>query len=501
MRFTLLVSILLCASVPFILSGPLAAQVKDTLYVDNLDPGYSEGGGTWLNSAAAWGSESRVTIIGGVYGQWARWNIDVPNTGYYATYYIIPATANGRVGARYTVHPFGVDEEVQYRNQNDNSGDWNILGVYNFATGADQWVEVYNDSLSLSGYSLRADAIRLITSLPDQQDIETERRQLYNYGEVAMGIPKDWTFKVWNIGGAPLTVSDLATSDGIFSATQPQVPFDIPPRSAVEVTLQFNPNFEKTFDDTLSIVSNDADEPVIRIPVRGVGTTMSVIVNDEDGFPFYMEHVGSWVNSSPMNIEGYQNLRSRMVIRSTDVGATAEFVPDIPVSGLYTIYYGGPNTTNGADHALIEVRPFGGAIDSVYINQNGPDWKKVGTYYLFEGTNSSVFQINDGSGGGYAYRVDLLKFSHVPSIADIHLDVTSYTFVDVPISGSETWDFKIENIGNADLVVGDIHTSTPNFQITSPSSFPIIIPALDSTVATVEFSPEIYMPFHRRARH
>jgi len=468
------------------------AQVKDTLYIDDVDEAYSEGGGDWVNSAAAYGERSRCVIIGGQYDQWAKWMINVPAAGYYATYFIIPATQNARIGAKYTVSPFGAQEDVQYLNQNENSGNWRLLGIYYFAEGGENFVEVRNDSNSISGYCLRADAIRLISSL-DEYDIDCDyRNTLFDFGEVAMGRSKDWKLKIHNIGGSSLTINEIVTSTGIFSVPEPAFPVTIQARFSLEVTVRFNPNFEKTFDDSLMIQSNDPDEPILTIYVSGLGTTETVIVNNNDGDPHYMEHIGDWQTSSAhFQMENYYNPDSRFVIRSTNPDARCQFVPDIPISGLYNIYYGGPPTQNSATHALIEVHPFGASVDSVYIDQNGAGsvWKLIGTYYLFEGTLNSVYIVNDGSGAGYALRSDLIKFTHVPSIADIELPGTSYEFTDVPLNTTESHPLKIQNIGNADLTITDMQVKTSYFTIDAPTSFPIVVPKLDSLMTIISFTP------------
>lgn len=468
------------------------SQVTDTLYVDDVDEGYTEGGGTWLNSAAAYGSRSRVCIVGLDYGQWAKWNLTVPAAGYYATYFILPATQNGRIGAKYTISPFGSIEDVQYLDQNENSGNWRLLGIYYFSDSGDNFVEVRNDSNSVSGYSLRADAIRLIAST-NEQNIDCDyRNSLYDFGEVAMGRTKDWVLKIHNIGGSELTINDILTSSGIYSVAEPSFPAAVAPRSSLDITVRFNPNFEKTFDDSLIIQSDDEDEPEMVVYLTGLGTTETVIVNNNDGPPAYMEHIGEWGSSSAhFQMENYYNPDSRYVIRSTNPGARCEFVPDIPISGLYNIYYGGPPTQNSSTHALIEVHPFGSAVDSFYVNQNGAgsEWKLVGTYYLFAGTLNSVFIVNDGTGSGYAMRSDLIKFTHVPSIADIALQSGSHEFEDVPVNTTQNFNLKISNIGNADLSITGMELKTDNFAIESPTTFPVIVPKLDSLSATISFTP------------
>ncbi len=469
------------------------AQEKDTLYVDDMDQAYTDGGGEWRDvTAAGYGPRSRASIVGTEDGQWAKWMLQVPVSGYYATYFIVPATQNARIGAKYTISPFGAEPDVQYWDQNQNSGNWRLLGVYYFFEGGENFVEVLNDSNSVSGYCLRADAVRLISSL-DEKDVDCDYRDaLFNFGEVAMGRNKDWILKLHNIGGSVLTINNIETSTGIFSIPEPAFPATIDARTSKEITVRFTPNFEKTFEDSLIIQTDDPDEPEMVIYLTGLGTTETVIVNDNDGPPAYFEHIGEWGNSSAhFQMDNYNNPSSRYVIRSSNPGARCEFIPDIPISGLYNIYYGGPPTQNSATSALFEIHPFGAAIDSVYLNQNGAGsvWRLLGTYYLFQGTLNSVFIVNDGTGSGYAMRSDLFKFTHVPSIADIDLPATSHEFSDVPINTTETFSLRISNIGNAALAINDMKVETSHFVIDSPTSFPIMVPKLDSVIATISFTP------------
>ena len=102
---------------------------------------------------------------------------------------------------------------------------------------------------------------------------------------------------------------------------------------------------------------------------------------------------------------------------------------------------------------------------------------------------NSVFIVNDGTGSGYAMRSDLIKFTYVPSIADITLPGTSYEFTDVPMNTSESYNLNIRNIGNADLTITGMNVKTSIFSIDDPSSFPVVVPKLDSLIATISFTP------------
>lgn len=493
-------------------ASQVCGQLKDTLYVDDLDPGYQEFGGPWGpgtdrlgNPHAGWGPTSREVRMDNPnnLGQKARWTPTIEKAGDYVVYFILPRTGEGRNRALYVVDTGLAPPDSMRFNQSENSGNWIFMGIYYFPQGAQGYVEVINDSVSTTGYKFKADAVRLV-SCPDIRDIEPVRRNRYDFGEVSMGTSVDWVLTVYNIGGTPLTIYNVEAEPDVFSVPQPSFPQVVEPKKSVDLTVRFSPNFERTFDGVVRIHSDDPDEPLLEIPVRGSGAQVSVIVNNDDGFPYYLEHVGTWQNSNGAAvIEGLDNPTSRYSILSQNPGARAQFIPTIPVSGYYNIYMCLPATTNACNHALYEVHPFGSAVDSVYLDQNSGDnpawWKLVGTYYLVAGDatedKNSVYVVNDGTGSGYVLRTDLMKFTYVPTIADVELATYHHNFGEVPVNTHADWDLRINNLGTGDLIIYSMATSSPYFRVVSPTQFPVTVPALDSMKAVIRFSPDGVWPY------
>jgi len=497
-------NLLLFLTFVLLFASSVIANPADTLYVDNNDDGYSESPDPWATSASAGAFNGDCRIITGIpglgtWGQWAQWNPTIEEGAYYAVYFYLPRIGSGRDRAKYTVNssvaePISVYLDQNYyqcaQDSNYYKYSWNMLGIHYFVAGTESFVKVENDSTSIVGYAFYADAIRLI-KCPQDKKIDPVWRRLYDFGPTNMEEAKSWKTKFYNIGNTELTVQNVVSQTGIYTVSSPAFPATIPPRSFIEVTVDFIPNFEKTFNDTLIVTSDDPIEPEIKIPVTGLGTTTTVIVNNDDGPPSYMEHTGTWSTSDSKAIfQGIPNATSRY---STDVGARAQFVPNIPKSGEYNIYMALPGTANANTHALYEVEPFGSANDSVWLNQNNSGytqaiWRFIGTYYLFEGNWNSVYVVNDGSGGGYL-RTDLMQFSTVSTIADIELSDDYHQYVDVSKETSQNWNFKIYNLGKVPLIISNMTTKTPYFEVTSPTSYPVNIPGLDSLIVTVTFSP------------
>jgi hypothetical protein len=140
-----------------------------------------------------------------------------------------------------------------------------------------------------------------------------------------------------------------------------------------------------------------------------------VLVNNDDGAPYYVEEVGTW-ESTPVaaTCPGITNPTSRYTIMPSNPGARATFTPDIPITGDYCIEVAGPATSSAGDHVLFEIHPWGAIYDSVWIDQrtdNPCDWKLLGIYHLARGMVNSVSVVNDGTSFGYVIRTDLMKFT------------------------------------------------------------------------------------------
>ncbi len=481
-------------------SGIFAQQVRDTVTVDDSNTDLFESYTTydfWDVVNVGYNGSSHVLLRSagndGPTGAWTKWTLDIPESGYYMAYYYLPVNSNSRNLALYVVSPFGYTPDSLRFNQSVQGGYWRPLGIYYFIQGIDSYIQMVDDSVSTTGYAVRADAVRIVSS-NGAPDLEPERRNEYNFAEVNIGWYEDFQLDVYNIGDQPLTIDSMFTGTTNFSVPAPGVPHVIPAHGKDQITIRFSPTTEQVQYDTVRISSDDPAEPVISFPVRGEGTALTVVLNNDDGAPTYVELQGAWSNSNGIAVcEGIPNATSRYSIQSVNPGARAQFNPDIPVSGQYNVYYAGPLTSNASDHALIEIYPFGAATpDSVYINQNVAlpcNWQFIGTYYFIEGTLNYVFIVNDGTGAGYVLRTDLMKFVSVPARPKIEIPQTSVSFGEIPVGTTVTRSLSINNIGSQELVLNSIDLESDFFTITSPTSFPLSIPALDSIGVQISFNP------------
>jgi type IV pilus assembly protein PilY1 len=147
--------------------------------VDNGDTGYTEVSGSWWNSGGwdPYGSSSRVTTDAGAQ---ARWAATLPVTDNYElwVYWTTQSSWDRDSAARYVVtHSTG--DTTYTVNQDNNYGQWNLLGSHDFSAGQ-AVVNLYRGSTD-SGSSTNADAVRFIQS--GSSTVNIPRAHYYTYSD------------------------------------------------------------------------------------------------------------------------------------------------------------------------------------------------------------------------------------------------------------------------------------------------------------------------------
>ena len=231
-------------------------------------------------------------------------------------------------------------------------------------------------------------------------------------------------------------------------------------------------------------------------PAPNITQSSAVIVNNDDGPPYYIEVIGEWRTSEAVFIfpDGRSNPTSRYTVRATNPDARCEFRPEISSAGKYNIYNGTPMTSACSVHTLAEIKNGEGFIDSVWFDQNTTetsDWKYLGSYFLTEGSNNSVALVNDFSGPGYVLRADVMMFEKASEDADIQLSVTEYDFREVFLTRKGTWELLIFNLGESDLEIQNMATQTPHFSVLFPDQFPVSLSPFDTLISIIEFRPNL----------
>lgn len=94
------------------------------------------------------------------------------------------------------------------------------------------------------------------------------------FGNVSVGQNPTQSLTVRNTGSAELSITrtGITSNRPWFSVVSPTGPFSVAPNAQQTVTVRFSPTSESgtPVTGTLSIASNDPDEPTVRIPMQGI---------------------------------------------------------------------------------------------------------------------------------------------------------------------------------------------------------------------------------------
>ncbi len=93
----------------------------------------------------------------------------------------------------------------------------------------------------------------------------------YDFGQVFLGATPVNTFSVRNPGTDTLHVSSVTVGDGVY--TPSMTAFAVPPRSAVALDVTFAPAAVGTYPATMTILSDDPDQPSVAVTLDGEGVT------------------------------------------------------------------------------------------------------------------------------------------------------------------------------------------------------------------------------------
>ncbi len=113
-----------------------------------------------------------------------------------------------------------------------------------------------------------------------------------DFGIVIVGTDSLKTLTVSNNGDASLSVTEIYTNTDEYSVDLRS--FDLEPDEFQNLTITFAPTYEGTILDTLTILSNDPDEPVVEVPLSGEGfIPVPVIELSADSLDFGVVIIGS----------------------------------------------------------------------------------------------------------------------------------------------------------------------------------------------------------------
>ncbi|MBW7995606.1 MAG: choice-of-anchor D domain-containing protein [Candidatus Glassbacteria bacterium] len=264
-------------------------------------------------------------------------------------------------------------------------------------------------------------------------------------GSVPVGTNNSATFDVSNVGDAGLSVSSITSDNPEFTSNKSSL--NIPAGQTKTVTITFTPLTTGIKSATITLLSNDPDEPSVTVSLSGTGTP------------------GPEINLTPTSVP----------IGDVPIGGSA--------SGTFTIEnLGTGNLTVSAitsDDGLFTVSPASATI------LPGQNQLVTVTFSPTNGANNSA-TITVASDDSDEPSLTVSVTGKGVNAPEITLSAASVAAGNVSVGGSATATFDITNDGNQDLVVSSISSDNAVFAV-SPASV-TLIPAQTQTV-TVTFAP------------
>ena len=114
-----------------------------------------------------------------------------------------------------------------------------------------------------------------------------------DFGKVLVGVAAQQTLTISNEGTADLIVSDVTVDNRAFEVDPTSL--TVPADSSLPVSVTFTPGSEGLISGTLSIFSDDPDDPTVEVPLSGTGATLDATLSVADGYgdPGYPNSCGT----------------------------------------------------------------------------------------------------------------------------------------------------------------------------------------------------------------
>ena len=185
-----------------------------------------------------------------------------------------------------------------------------------------------------------------------------------NFGNITVGQTADQNLTVGNTGNAELNVDSIGSDNARFSTVPPAVSFTVAAGGEQPVTVRFAPTFAGAQAGTLSINSNDPDEPTVPVQLQGIG---SVPVPDIGVFPTNLDFGTVQLGQEPSRSLFVRNGGNAPLSVAPITGGFPPF--SVSPTGAFTVAAGGEQIVN------VRFRPttIGPATDTLTINSNDPD--------------------------------------------------------------------------------------------------------------------------------
>ncbi len=300
------------------------------------------------------------------------------------------------------------------------------------------------------------------------------------FGSVKVGDLKTLPVTLRNIGGSPLSVSNINISHPSFSVVQTS--FVIQSLDSLKLNITFTaPSPEASYSGILNFVSNDPSAPNVRLGGFSIGApkyvarldslVKSIEGGQRDSILFYVRNNGSKIGNFaasvimiPREIQGEAVEEISVEIEPVDVTENTE---------LFSWLTAAPGSGTIAINDSILMVAYFNATDPTIFNNPGNYFGRVEV----RATNSTLAD---------TLRLPVRMYVVPPAGARIVVTPNNLSFGNVDIGSNKLLSVLVRNIGASALNVTNITASNTNYTAT-PTSFSLAFN--DTQRVTVRFTP------------
>lgn len=374
----------------------------DDLFLDNRDPGYLEMRGSWKsNQLSAWGTDSRQCTLGPADTAAVQWQPLIPETRPYSLFIQIPPVNNAVTRMKVTIYSPVSGLDTVMLNGPFAGNAWIYLSTATLARGNDNTIEVAAYGSDQAGKVLTADVLKLSARILERKIAVKEN--IITPPPISEDDSVSYPLWIENRGVADLTINNIYSVNGVAGITT-HMPVVISGMGKRSIPLWFYSHAAGTYGDTLIIASDDAEEPVLTIPLEISVEPYFSIVDNEDSL--------SYAESGPWAYSVAQRWGSSSRYAPSGKGAVATFTTHLKKSGIYEIFEIVPTTLNAVSNALYTVINGTDTIGSAELDQNigSGNWISLGQH-PFTNTKPAIVTVRDkGPASSFVLRADAIKF-------------------------------------------------------------------------------------------
>jgi len=312
--------------------------------------------------------------------------------------------------------------------------------------------------------------------------VSTIMAEEHYYGAVVAGQSSAWRMVVTNLGGSDLTVTGAHSGTQFFHVEFGNDPVRLRPGDYLYLNTTFTPQAEASYEDMLTVVSNDSAHMEVSIPVAGQG-----IIQDNHHFHAYNSGVNHSLFITAATLGGNRLAAGAEVAVFTTWGLCA-----------------GTGLVN--NQGMVGVAAYGIDIDTGAVVHNGFMSGEAFAFKVWDpnsqteawGTPTFEDTLEENPEVFTANGVSVLSLAALVGepTPDISLSEMGHFYGQVAVDESENWVLTITNRGRGALTVTNISSDLGVY--TTDFQNPFQLGLGDSRDITVTFAPEAFIDYPGR---